>query len=172
MVQRLLTNKIELLRPFSKRYRYLNWLSPLLLMVSPLIVALFTALPFTMNISLTPFQNPLHLISSVIIFAITQLPSYLLTCSCLLFLGTTNLVQVTLGHRIRVILILAISTYLIIRIWSLLPSVNIATWLLCYRNLSSRLYISPQFWVYIVSSIFILLLLLNLITVISQEKTV
>jgi hypothetical protein len=170
MIRKLLTTKFELLQPMSKRYHYLNWLSPLLVIVSPVVVAFFTSLPCTTNISLTPFQSPLHLISSVVLFSINHLPAYLFICSGLLFLCTTNPGQVTLGHRITVILVTVISVYLMIRIWSLLPSVIIASGLLCYKNLSSHLYISPQFWVYIVSSTMILLLLLNLITVIGQEK--
>ena len=41
--------KIELLKPISTRYRYLNWLSPLLVVASPLIVAFFTSLSFTIT---------------------------------------------------------------------------------------------------------------------------
>jgi hypothetical protein len=170
MFSKLLMTKFELLRPISKRCQYLNWLSPLLVMVSPFIVAFFTSLPFAMNISLTPFQSPLDLISSVMFFLVNHLPSYLFIYSGLLFLCATNFAQVTLGRKITLILVMFISVYLTIKIWSLLPSVNIASWIFCYKNLSSRLYISPQFWVYIVSSVLIFLLLLNLITVIGQEK--
>jgi hypothetical protein len=171
MVMKLIATKFELLKPILKRYKYLNWLSPLLVIVSPLIVAFITSLPFAMNMSLTPFQSPLHLISSVLFFSANHLPSYLFICSGLLFLCTTNSAQVTFGRRITAILAILISVYLMIKTWTLLPSIHIASGLLCYKNLSSNLLaIAPQFWVYIVSSILIILLMLNLVTVIGQEK--
>jgi hypothetical protein len=171
MVMKLLATKFELLKPILKRHKYLNWLSPLLVMVSPLIVAFFTALPFTMKMSLTPFQSPLHLISSVVHFSASHLPGYLFICSGLLFLCATNSAQVMLGHRVTAILVALISIYLMLKIWTFLPTIHIASGLLCYKNLSSNLLVvSPQFWVHIVGTIFVLLLFLNLITVIGQEK--
>lgn len=170
MFGKLLVTKIELLKPVSKRYKHLNWLSPLLVMISPFIVAVFTSLPFATNISLTSFQSPLDLIGSVMLLLVNNLPSYLFVCSSLLFLCTIKSVQVTLGHRITAMFVVLISVYLMIKIWSLLPLVNIATWMFCHKNLSSRFIVSPQFWVYIVSSVLILLMLLNLITVIGQER--
>ena len=148
----------------AKNLSFLNWLTPLLLLVSPLIVSLITALRVALMARILDYI-PLERIGYAVLDAVLMSSCFLLISVIPLFLSTIPFVRAKIGQRPAAILATAFSILSGIVLWFGLRTANIMT-ALPFRWGFGKLI--PEAWVYLVIAGGIVLIILNLM--ISIEK--
>lgn len=172
MLRNWFASQPDMLKIASRRLTFLNWLTPLLIVLLPLSVSLMTALPYALNVHTTPDHSPLGLIEFVVPMCTRVTSDFLLISAVLLVLCTTSLVRAKIGQYQVFSLATLFSILLIIFLWSKLPMANIISIMSSVAYSGARVQVhSPQPWVHFVSAGGTVLILLNLVTVIGQKKT-
>jgi hypothetical protein len=162
----------DVFRTASKKLPFLNWLTPLLLILSPLIVVLITILPVILNMPITPGRGPFQLVLHVVPASMLSSSVPLLVSAIPLFLCTTASIRAKIGNRLVVILVTLFSILSAIALWLGLWTANIMATELSFGFFGIQLFLGyPAEWVYFVIGIGIILIVLNLMVVIGQEKT-
>jgi hypothetical protein len=158
----------DLFKMASKNLPFIKWLAPLLLLLSPLVVSVITVLRAALNMVIDLDQSFFQMFWGDVVYS-TLVSSGLLLISVIpLFLCTTSFVRAKIGQR-RVM------------IWgtvfSILSAITLYLALLtAYIMAAIRFQIgfgipTPAAWVYFVIAGGMILIVLNWITAIRQEKT-
>jgi hypothetical protein len=154
-----------------KIFPFLTWLTPLILILSPLIVSLVRALPSAHNLPTILDRSPLQIFLIDVSHSILVPSGFLLISAIPLFLCTTRPVRAKLGPRWVVILAALFS---ILSVITLRPVLQI-TYLLTAAHMLSYLpglfLIGYADWVNLVWIDITLVVVLNLMTIIGKEKT-
>jgi hypothetical protein len=168
-----LVESYNIFRVVYKYLSFLTWLTPLLIILSPLIVSLVTALPFALKVRIAQGESPFQLIwYAVSSSALVITPDFLIICAIPLFLCANPHVRARLGRRLLVTLATLFSILSAIGFWSGLQTANIVSASSSFAFFGMGvLILTPASWVYFVSVGGIILIVLNLMTVIGQEKT-
>ena len=150
----------------------LNWLTPLLLILSPLFVSLVTVLLVVPNMPKTPGREPLQLIWFVVSSSTLE-PSGLLLVSLLpLFLFTTPHIRSKIGQRSIVALTTLFSILSALALWLGLHATNIMSISSAYAFFGLLIFILiPADWVYFLIVGGMILIVLNWMVIIGQGKT-
>ncbi len=155
----------------SKYLLFLNWLTPLLLILLPLIVSLVTALPFALTIHRELDRNPLQVIAYAVPYATLVSSGFLIISALLLFLCTTSRIRSKLGARLVITLAGLFSILSVLSLWTGLPIANIISAYRSFVSYGADVFFTAANWVHFVSLGGTVLVALNLITVIGQEQT-
>ena len=156
----------DLFKKVAKNLSFLNWLTPLLLLVSPLIVSLITALRVALMARILDYI-PLERIGYAVLDAVLVPSGFLLISAILLFLCTTSFMRAKIGQRSVAILATAFSILSGIALWFGLSTANIMT-ALPFRWGFGKLI--PADWVYLGIAGGIVLIILNLMIVIEKGR--
>ncbi len=161
----------NMLKAISKHISFLTWLAPFLIIFSPFIVSLVTALPFTLRARALPDRSPLQLIWYVVPSSTLVSSDFLIISAVLLFVCTTRWVRTKVGHHLVVILAVLFSILSAINLWSGLAFANVMSVVRSFAYIGGLVQIyTPADWVYLVIAGGIILIALNLIVVIGQSK--
>lgn len=156
----------------SKKLPFLNWLTPLLLIVSPLLVSLATVLPVVPNMPINPSRGPFQLIWQVVPSSTLSSSVPLLASAIPLFLCATVLIRKRIGQRLVILLAALFSIFSGIALWSGLEIANMMTTYRTFGFFGILPFIGyPTPWVYWVIGTGIVLIALNLMVIIGQGKT-
>ena len=152
----------------SKNLPFLHWLTPLLLLLSPLFVSLFTVLLLALNSVRNLDQSFIQLLGFDVLYA-TLVPSgFLLITVIPLFVCTTSFIRAKIGQRPVVILATLFSILSVIALSLGLLSANIMSAIHFQIGFG---FSSPPAWVYFVIAGGIILIGLNWMVTIGQGKT-
>ena len=161
----------DLFQKASQHLSFPNWLTPLFLILSPLIVSLVTVLgfaPFTRSIL---GQSPLQFIEEVVPADTHVSSGFLIISAILLFLCTVSWIRSKLGSYFVVILVVLLSSLSAVSLWI---SLRTAYMMSAYKFATHLgiyiLWMSP-YWLNTLCASGTVLIVLNLITVIGQETT-
>ncbi len=156
-----------LLKKASKNLPFLNWLTPLLLLLSPLIVSLITALRVALYMARIFDYIPFERIGYAVLDAVLVSSGFLLISVIPLFLSTTPFMRAKIGQRPVAILATASSILSGITLWLGLSTANIRTVLPFQWGFGKLL---PAAWVYLVITGGIILIILNLMIAIEKGR--
>ncbi|MCL4272224.1 MAG: hypothetical protein KJZ77_00005, partial [Anaerolineales bacterium] len=171
MMLKMFTPPFEFPKPTTKYFPSLNWLTPLLIVTLPLCLAFITLLFNIVDLFKIPDRNPLQIIQCTGFIFTRILAGTLLFCATPLFFCATSFVQKKLGRIFSTFLVMLFSAFLIIYIWSEIPMTNIVVREICFTPSTMRVTISsPQSWIYVMNTVYTILLLLNLIGLITPPK--
>ena len=157
----------------AKHLAFFNWLVPLLIILSPILVSFFTALPFALRAPRTLDRAPLQLITFVVPSFTLLVSIFLISLSAVpLYLCTKPLIRAKLKRRLVLILAILFSIFSVMTLWSGLALVNIMSSIDSFAFFGGLVQIyKPSDWVYFVIVSGMILIVLNLMVVIGQEKT-
>jgi hypothetical protein len=157
----------DLVKMASTKLPFLNWLTPLLLLLSPLIVSLITALHIALYMARIRDQIPYEMIWHAVLESTVVSSSFLLISVILLFLCTTTFMRAKIGQRPARILITSFSILSVIALWLGLSTANI----MAAEPFRIGFYIPRAAdWVYFVIAGDIVLIILNLMVTIRQGQ--
>ncbi len=151
----------------SKNLPFLNWLTPLLLLLSPLIVSLITVLRIALNMGINIDQSYFQLFWEAVLYSTLVSSGFLLLSVVPLFLCATSFVRTKIGQRPVVILAILFSVFSVIALSLGLLNANIMT---AIRFQIGFGFPAPAAWVYAIIVGGIILIVLNLMTTIGQGK--
>jgi hypothetical protein len=158
----------DLFKVVSENLPFLNWLTPLLLLLSPLIVSLITVLRVAVYSTGIRDQIPFQRFWYAALIATLNSSGFLLISAIPLFLCTTSFIRAKIGQRPMVILAISFSILSGMALWSGLSTANI--WSMApFRKGFYNPFI-PEAWVYFVIAGGIILLVLNLMIAIEKGK--
>lgn len=158
----------NLFKMTSKKLSFLNWLTPLLLLLSPLIVSLITVLHIAVYMARTLDQIPFERIWDAVLESTLVSSGFLLISVIPLFLCTTSFIKAKIGQRLAVILATLFSILSVMALWLGLSTANI----MAAFPFRIGFYIPvPAAWVYFVIAGGVVLIVLNLMIAIEQGKT-
>jgi hypothetical protein len=156
----------------SMKLPFSTWLTPLLLILSPLLVSLATVLPVVLNMPTLAGRGPFLLIWSAVPSSTLSASGPLLVSTIPLFLCTTNSIRAKIGNRLVATLAVIFSVLSAIALWFGLWTVNIMTTYRAFGFFGIHPFIGyPDQWVYFVIGIGIVLIALNLMVIIGHGKT-
>jgi hypothetical protein len=162
----------DVFRTASQKLAFLNWLTPLFLVLSPLVVSLATVLPVVLSMPITPGRGPFQLIWHAVPPATLSSSGQLLVTAIPLFLCTTASLRTKIRQRVAVLIATLFSIMSGIALWSGLQTVNMMTTYRAFGFFGIILFIGyPAQWVYIVIGIGMVLIALDLMVIIGQGKT-
>ena len=157
-----------LLKVASKHLPFINWLTPLLLLLSPLIVSFITVLRIALNMVKYLDQSLLQMLWFDVLYSGLVSSAFLLISVIPLFLCTTSYIRARIGERRVEILATFFSIASTIALCVGLLSANIMS---AVRFQIGFGFPSPAVWVYFVIAGGIILIVLNWMTIIGQGKT-
>lgn len=152
----------------SKNLPFLNWLTPLLLLLLPLIVSLITVLRIALNMVINIDQSYFPLFLEDVLYSTLASSGFLLLSVVPLFFCTTSFVRAKIGRRPVVILATLFSILTVIALSLGLLSANIMSAIRFQIGFGIP---APAAWVYFVIAGGIILIVLNWMTAIGQGKT-
>jgi hypothetical protein len=152
----------------SKNLPFLYWLTPLLLLFSPLIVSLITVLQIALNMVIHVDQSFFPLFWEDVLYSTLASSVFLFLGVAPLFLCTTPFIRAKIGRRPVVILTTLFSILTVIALSLGLLTANIMSALRFQIGFGIP---APAAWVYFVIAGGIILIVLNWMTAIGQEKT-
>jgi hypothetical protein len=158
----------DLFEKAARNFSFLNWLTPVLLLVSPLIVSVITALRVALFMARALDYVPIERIVYVVLYAAFVSSGFLLIGVIPLSLSTTPFIRAKIGQRAMAILATAFSILSGIVLWLGLSSANVMTTLPFQWGFGDLI---PEGWVYFVTASGIILIALNLMATIGQGKT-
>lgn len=164
---------VDVFNVASKKFPFLNWLTPLLLILSPLIIALITALHFILSMPISLGRESIQLIWHVIPSS-TISSSFLLSVSATpLFVCTTSSIRAKIGNRLVNTLATLFSALSIVTLWLGLWTAHIMAKELSFGFFGFQVFLGyPAQWVYFAIGIGIVLIVLNWVVVIGRGRTV
>jgi hypothetical protein len=152
----------------SKNLPFLSWLTPLILLLSPLIVSLITVLRIALNMWTNIDQSYFQLFLEDVLYSTLVSSGFLLLSVIPLFLCTTSFLRAKIGQRPVMILATLFSILTVIALSLGLLTANIMS---AIRFQIGFGFPAPAAWVYFVIAGGIILIVLNLMTTIGQGKT-
>ena len=157
----------------ARHLAFFNWLVPVLIILSPILVSFLTVLPFALRVQRTLDRGPLQLIAFVVPSFSLLVSVFLVSLSAVpLYLCTKPLIRVKLKRRLVLIITMSFSIFSVITLWSALAIVNIMSSIDSFAYFGGLVQIyTPSDWVYFVIITGIILIALNLMVVVGQEKT-
>ncbi len=129
------------------------------------------AVPFALQVPTTPDRSPLGLIWYVLPSSALTPSIFLIICALPLFLCTTPLAKAKFGRRWLVILAGLFSILSVIALWSGLQTTNMMSIFNSLAYFGIEVFLGWANWVNFVTAGGALLVLLNLMVIIGQEKT-
>jgi len=166
--------KFDLIKTIQKNLPFLNWLTPIYLILAPVIVSLITAI--SVNLNIPPLFGRLSFFQ-IIWYAVP--PSLLPSIHLLLIISTVPLFLYALpntrskiGRGLRLFLVALFSIFSAPLLWMNLDFSNIMTAHRTFAFYGLEVFIiKPEKWIYFLIAGGIILIVLNWIVVIGQEKT-
>ena len=152
----------------STNLLFLNWLTPLLLLLSPLMVSLITVLGGALSMVKYLDRSLFQLLWFDVLYSSLVSSSFLLISVIPLFLCTTSYIRAKIGQR---------RVGILTTVFSIVSAIALCVGLLTANFMSElRFQIgfgvpSPAVWVYFVIAGGIILIVLNWMTTIGQGKT-
>lgn len=154
----------------AKHFSLLNWLAPLLFILSPIVVSLVIAIPFALRVTTTADRSPLDLIWHVVPSS-TLIPLILLTVYVLpLFLCSTSWARERLGLRVIVMIAVLFSILSVVALWHGLQIANFMSIELSFAYFAGHVFLGWADWVNIAAACGVVLLILNLLALIGRAK--
>jgi hypothetical protein len=157
----------DLFKKVAKNLSFLNWLTPLLLLLSPLIVSVITVLHVALYRARILDYITFEWIGYAVLDAVLVSSGFLLISVTLLCLSTTSFMRAKIGQRPVAILATVFSILSGIALWFGLSTANIRT-ASHFRVGFGELI--PAAWVYLVIAGGIVLIILNLMIVIEKGR--
>jgi hypothetical protein len=152
----------------SKNLPFMYWLTPLLLLLSPLFVSLFTVLLIALNMVAVLDQRFLPMFVEDVLYSTLVSSGFLLLGVIPLFLCSTAFIRAKIGQRPVMILATLFSILSVITFSLGVLNANIMS---AIRFQIGFGFPTPADWVYFVIAGGIILIVLNLMAVIGQGKT-
>jgi hypothetical protein len=152
----------------SKNLPFLNWLTPLLLLLSPFIVSLITVLRVALYMTEIRDQIPFQRFWHADLIATLSSSGFLLISAIPPFLCTASFICAKIGQRLMVILAISFSILSGMALWLGLSTANIMS-MVPFRMGFYNPFI-PEDWVYFFIAGGIILIVLNLMVAIGKGK--
>jgi len=152
----------------SKNLSFLHWLTPLILLLSPLIVSLITVMLIALNMVPNLDQSYFQFFLEDVLYSTLVSSGFLLISVIPLFLSTTSFIRAKIGQRPTMILATLFSILSAIALLLGLRTANIMSGIRFRMGFG---FLAPAGWVYFVIAGGIILIVLNWMTVIGQGKT-
>ncbi len=161
----------NLFQETSKHLSFLNWLTPLFLILSPLVVGLVTMLGFAPYTRSILDQSPLQLMGNVVPSATRVSFGSLVISVIPLFLCTVSCIRSKLDPHFVVILVALLSSLSVMSLWTSLRTAYMMSAYHFAALLGIDIFWISPYWLNALCASGTVLVVLNLITVIGQEAT-